>query len=92
MHAEVHQDLRADAVLAAVHRQSELEVRVHRVVALLLQGVGADLVAEADATALVAAQVDDHAAAFPSHHLDGGIELRAAVAAPRAEHVAGQAL
>src|SRR5271169_5489278 len=40
-HTEVHQHLGADAVLPAVHRQPLLQVGVHRVVALLLQLVGA---------------------------------------------------
>ena len=41
--------------------KAELEVGVDGVVALVLQAVGADLVADADAAALVAAQVDDDA-------------------------------
>ena len=90
--AEVDEDLRADAVLAAVDRQAELDVGVDGVVALVLQVVGADLVADADAAALVAAQVDDDAEALVGDQLHGRVELHAAVAAQRAEHVAGEAL
>ena len=43
----------------------ELDVRLDRVAALVLQRVGPDLVAEADAAALVAAEVDDDAACPP---------------------------
>src|SRR5918997_6144216 len=90
--AEVDQDLGADAVLAAVDRHAERDVGVDGVVALLLQGVGLELVADADAAALVAPQVDDDAEALlgdAPHRLG---ELGPAVAAQRAEHVAGQAL
>ena len=58
----------------------------------VLQLVGADLVADADAPALVAAEVDDHAEALLGDPLHGRVELHAAVAAQRAEHVAGEAL
>ena len=90
--AEVDEDLRADAVLPAVDGQAELEVGVDGVAALLLQAVGGDLVADADAAALVAAEVHDHAAALLGDDLHGRVELDAAVAAQRAEHVAGEAL
>ena len=60
--------------------------------ALVLELVGPDLVADADAAALVAAEVDDHAGALVGDHLHGRVELHAAVAAHRAEHVAGEAL
>ena len=62
--AEVDEHLRADAVLARVGGEAELHVGLDGVAALVLQRVGADLVAEADAAALVAAQVHDHAPAL----------------------------
>src|SRR5262245_53933366 len=49
VYAEVAQDLRADPVVAQVLAESELEVRLHRVAALVLQRVRADLVRETDA-------------------------------------------
>ncbi len=58
----------------------------------VLQLVGLQLVHQPDAAALVAAHVQHHAAALPSDHLQRGVELRAAVAAQRSEHVTGQAL
>ena len=89
---EVDEDLRADAVLAAVDRHAQVEVRVDGVAAGVLQAVGAQLVTEADAPALVTAEVDDRA---PADGGDAGhrrLQLRSAVAAQRAEDVAGQAL
>ena len=47
---------------------------------------------QADAATLVAAQVDDHAAALGGDQVERALQLLAAVAAARAEHVAGQAL
>ena len=59
--AEVDEDLGTDAVLAVVDGQAELQVGVDGVVALLLEVVGPQLVGQADAATLVAAQVDDDA-------------------------------
>ena len=61
--AELVEDRRADAVVAVVDGQAELEVGVDGVEALVLQLVGPQLVGDADPPALVAAQVDDDAAA-----------------------------
>ena len=59
----------------------------------VLQLVGLQLVHEADAPALVAAHVEhDARGPRPRHGLERGVELRAAVAAARAEDVAGEAL
>src|SRR5690606_3627625 len=90
--AEVDQDLRAGAVVAGVGGQTEIEVGVDGVASGVLQLVGLQLVHQADAAALVTAHVQHHAAALGVDHLQGGVELGAAVAAQRAEHVAGQAL
>lgn len=49
--------LGADAVLAGVDGEAELDVGLDGVVALVLQVVGAELLAQADAAALVAAEV-----------------------------------
>ena len=63
--AQVDEDLGADAVLAVVHGQAELDVGVDGVVALLLEVVGPQLVGEPDAAPLVAAQVHDDARSPP---------------------------
>ena len=88
---EVDEDLRADAVVAQVDGQPELEVRVDGVEALVLQVVGAQLVEQADAAALLG-EVEQHAAALVLDHRERRLELLAAVAAQRVEDVAGQAL
>ena len=91
-HAEVGQDLRAGAVVAGVGGQAEFEVGVEGVAAALLELVRAQLGQQADAAALVAAQVDDDAPALGLDALQGGLQLGAAVAAQGVEDVAGQAL
>ena len=72
--------------------QAEVEVGVDGVAAAVLELVGLQLGDQADPAALVAAQVDDHAAALLDDPLQGLVELGAAVAAVAAEDVAGQAL
>ena len=51
--AEVGEDLRTNAVLATVDRQPELRVGIHGVEALVLEGIRANLVADADTATLV---------------------------------------
>ena len=63
-HAEVAQDLAADAVVADVGREAELLVGRDGVVALVLQLVGLQLVDEADAAPLLE-QVEEDALAPP---------------------------
>ena len=70
----------------------ELEVGVDGVEALVLQVVGPQLVGDADAPALVAPQVDDHAQSLFGDRPWRVCSWCAAVAPQRAEHVAGQAL
>ena len=89
--AEVDEDLRADAVVAQVDRQAELEVGVDGVEPAVLQLVGVELVEQADPAALLG-EVEQHAAALALDHRQRRLELLAAVAAQRVEDVAGQAL
>ncbi len=86
------QDRRPDPVVTGVDRKTLHGVGVDRVVAHLLQFVGPQLVGESDPATLVAAQIDEDAAALRGDHLERRVELLAAVAAQRAERVAGQAL
>src|ERR1700722_1600752 len=90
-HAEVDEDLRADAVLAAVDRQPELEVGVHGVVALLLQVVCAQLVRQPDAAPFVPPEVDHHAGALGADEAHRLVQLGPAITAQRAEYVSRQA-
>ncbi len=87
--AEVHEDLRAEAVFAQVHVEAELFVRLNGVVALFLQFVGLDFRREADAASFLP-HIDNHAAAGVGDLPHGLMQLRPAIAAARAEHVAGQ--
>ena len=89
---EVDQDLRPDAVLAGVGREPEVLVRLDRVATLVLERVRPQLVTETDPASLVAAQVDHDALVLGRDLLQRLVELQPAVAAQRAEHVAGQAL
>ena len=59
--AEIEQDVRGQIVVARLDRGADGDVGVDRVVALVLQGIGADLVDEADAAALLEGQVDQDA-------------------------------
>ena len=88
---EVGEDLDADPVLARVGGEAELEVRLDRVEALLLQLVGLQLVQQADAAALLR-HVEEHAALLGADPRERELELLAAVAAQRVEDVAGEAL
>src|SRR5262249_7619088 len=72
--AEVAQDLGADAVVAEIFLEAELEVRLHRVAPAILQGVRADLVRQADAPALLV-QVDEDAGARLRDQLERLCEL-----------------
>jgi len=73
--------LGADAVLAGVHGEAELDVRLDGVVALVLEIVGAELLAQANAAAFVAAEVHEHATAGLLDQLHRQLQLVAAVAA-----------
>ena len=92
--AEVDEDLRADAVLAAVDGQAELDVGVDGVAALVLQRCTPRILwPRPMPAALVAAQVHDDAVALARRCCSiAASSCDAAVAAQRAEHVAGEAL
>ena len=88
--AEVGEDLRADAVLTQIHRKAEFLVGLDGVVALLLELVSLYFRGQTDASALLA-HVQDHPVAGGGNLLHRLLQLRPAIAAARAEHVAGEA-
>src|SRR5262245_23028787 len=91
LHAQVDQNLSADAVIAQIGVESEGRVGLDRVLALVLQLVGAHLVQQPDPAPFLP-HVHEHAAALG---LDPGqrlVELKPAVAAAGAEHVSRQTL
>src|SRR5260221_6584972 len=89
--AEVGEDLIADAVVARVGGKPELEVRLDRVHPRLLQLVGAQLVEKADPATLLR-HIEKDAAPLRLDLRERLLELLAAVAAQRVEHIAGEAL
>src|ERR671937_806024 len=89
--AEVGEDLIADPVVAHVGLEPELEVRFDRVEPVLLQLVRAQLVQQSDPAALLR-HVQKNTTLLGRDLRQRLLELLAAVAAQRVEHVAGEAL
>ena len=89
---EIHEDLGADPVVTCVGSEAELDVRLDRVEALVLERVRLELVAQPDPAALVSPYVDDDAFALFVDLLHRFGQLRPAVAADAAQHVTGEAL
>src|SRR5438067_7782342 len=71
-HAAVPQDLSADPVVAQVGFEPELVVRLDRVVPVVLQIVGAQLVDETDAAPFLV-EVDEHTLSGFVDHLQGAV-------------------
>ena len=88
--AEISKDLCTSHVLAKVGSEAKFEIRFYGVIAFVLQGIGADLIDEADAAAFLT-QVDEDAPTFFGDLAHGCGELLSAVAAERPEAVAGEA-
>ncbi len=82
--------MRRDLVVPLVVAESQRAVRLDGVEAAVLQRVRAHLVAQPDAPALLA-QVEEQAALHRAEPPQGHLELVAAVAAQRAQRVAGEA-
>src|SRR5690242_9055887 len=89
LQAEIAQDLRADTVIAEIFLETELEIGLHRVAALILQRVSFDLVREADTPAFLV-HVDQHATAALADQTQRLANLIAAVAALGTEHVSSE--
>src|SRR5207249_6712053 len=89
--AEVEQNLRADALVPEIRLESQLLARLAGIVPLILELVGLELVEQPDAPSFLM-EVDDDAGPPLGDHPHGAVQLPAAVAARRAEDVAGQAL
>ena len=78
-------------VVARLDRGADGDVGVDRVIALVLQRVGLQLVDEPDTPPLVVGQVDHDAERARRDDLHRGLQLRIAVAAQRMEDVPGHA-
>jgi len=88
-HAEVMEDLGAHAVVAEVGGESEFLVGFHGVAAVFLEFVGMDFGGESDAASFLS-QVEEHSS-LGGDERHGGVQLAAAIAAPGAEDIAGEA-
>ena len=89
--AEIHEDLGACTIVPEIRREAEHLVGLHGIIALILQGVGADFVGEADAAPFLT-HVHEAAASFLLDLAQGRAKLAAAVAAQGAQGIAGEAL
>ena len=91
LHTQIAEDLGADVVLPEISGKAQGQVGLQGVHALILEGVGLQLVQQADAPALLP-HVEEYAPALPFNLGHGGGQLLAAVAPQGAEAVAGEAL
>ena len=82
--------LSANAILAFVGTEAEMDVRIHRIVALLLEFVGSNLVHESYAATFLT-EIDDETFAFLLNHSHGFVKLFAAIATLTAKDVARHA-
>ena len=90
LQTQVLEDLQADPVIALVGAIAQSQVRLDGVQPLILEGIGFELLDQADPPALLG-KVDQGADPFAADHLQRHAELVAAVAAERVEQVAGEA-
>ena len=90
-HAEVRKDLRAYSVVTLVFREPKAQVGVDCVRTLILQYIGAKLVVEANATALLM-EVHDNPCSRSLDPLHRPLQLLAAVAPQAAKRVSGETL
>ncbi len=81
------ENLRPDAIVSFIGVESQVDVRLYRVEAVLLQFVRLYLVHQSDAASFLV-HIDDDAFSLGLYHLHGSVELFAAFAAFRAEDVA----
>src|SRR5690348_2976460 len=88
---KVAQDLRTYSIVPEVIFESEFQVGFDRVEPLILEGVGFDLIAEANPAPLLM-EVNDHTCISLDNLPDGFLQLLPAVASARTEHVPGKTL
>ena len=91
LHAEIAQDLGANSVVAEVRCKAQPFVGLHGVQARVLQGIGLELVDQADATPFLA-QIHHHPLSRRFHHAECRFQLGPAITAERTEGIAREAL
>ena len=89
--SQIREDLRPDAVVARIDGKAQTNVGLDGVEPVVLQRIGAELVHQTDAPALLS-QVHQHAASFGGDDRHRFLQLRLAVAALGAEDIAGETL
>ena len=90
MHAQIRQNLRADAVIPQIGFEAQRDIGFDGVLAFILQRIRFDLVDQTDAPSFLA-HINDDAFSFLLNHFHRAVQLIAAVAAGRSENVAGAA-
>src|SRR6185369_13819954 len=88
---QIYQDLRPDAVVAKIRLESELQIRFYRILPLILQRVGFQLVDKPDAPPFLP-HIEDNPPAGTINHCHGTVQLLAAVTPAAPEDIAGHAL
>ena len=89
--AQVAEDLSPHSVVAQIGSKAKAFIGFHRVEAGVLQGVGLELVDQANAPALLA-QIHHHPNAGGFDHAQGSLQLGPAVAAQRTKGISCEAL
>ena len=74
------ENVSGDIVGACIGRKAQLLIGIHRIQAFILQGIGANLVAQSNATTFLT-KVDDGPVGLLADQLHGRLQLRAAIAA-----------
>jgi len=90
-HVQTRQHVGRDRVVALVITEPEGQVGFHGIEPSVLERIGAHLVEDADAPALVP-QVEHRSTVGLADEREGAVQLLAAVAAQRAEGIAGKTL
>src|SRR2546428_9046 len=91
LHAQIHEDLGADPVVAQIGLEAERRVSLDRVFTLVLELVGAHLIEEPDAPPFLA-HVNENAAPLGLDDRQRLLELEPTVAPARVEDIADQTL
>ena len=86
MHPQVAQNLGAYAIVAQVGGEAQSLIGFHRIQADILEGIGLELVDQADTPTLLA-QVNHHALSGLLDHAQGRLQLRPAITAQGAKGI-----
>ena len=88
-YAQMGKNLLCQTEIAGIDRQTQSQIGLHRIQALILQAIGTDFIDQTNAAPLLP-QVGNRPAAFTLHRLHRSLKLRAAVALARKQCISGQ--